>query len=167
MEQHLKASKFLKDRPRLGRTQAISQEAVKNVFENDPCQKMTRLEQKKKSSVSTVSRIVKKMGGKSLRCSRNRLLSATMAQKHLERSTRLLNSLKNHGKRIFLFPDEKTFIADPVFNKQNGRIDTFGKDVSEHCRVSTTKRPSSIMMIGVVASTVRGWLRFGLKGDRG
>ena len=152
VEQRLKVSESLKDRPRSGRPQVISQEAIKKAFENDPCQKMTRLAQKKKISVSTVSRVVKKMGGKSLRRSRKPLLSAAMVQKRLERSTLLLNDLKDHGNRVLIFSDEKTFTVDPVFNKQNDRVVTFGNDVSEHRRMSTTKHPASIMMLGVVAS---------------
>ena len=34
----------------------------------------------------------------------------------------------------------------------NDRVVTYGNDVSEHCRVSATKHPASIMMFGVVAS---------------
>ena len=48
--------------------------------------------------------------------------------------------------------NEKAFTVDPVFNIQNVRFVTFGNEVSEHHRVSTTKHPSSIFMLGVVAS---------------
>ena len=66
VEQRFKASEPLKDRPRLERPQVISQEAIKKAFENDPCQKMTRLTQKKNISVvSTVSIIGKKWKEKS------------------------------------------------------------------------------------------------------
>ena len=58
VEQHLKASESLKDRPRSGRPQVISQEAINKMFENDPCQ--TRLAQKKTISFFTASRMVKK-----------------------------------------------------------------------------------------------------------
>ena len=74
-----------------------------------------------------------------------------MKQKHLERSNRLLNDLKNHGNRIVIFSD-KTFIVDPVVNKQNDRIVSFGQDISELRNMSTTKHPVSVMMLGVVAS---------------
>ena len=60
--------------------------------------------------------------------------------------------MKNHGNQILIFSDEKRFMVDPVFNKQNDRVATFGKDISEICKVSTTKHPSSVMMLGVVAS---------------
>ena len=43
LEQRLKASDPTKDCPRLGRLQVISQEGIKNAFENDPFQKITRL----------------------------------------------------------------------------------------------------------------------------
>ena len=58
-------------------------------------------------SVSTVSRVVKKMRGKRRRRSRKPLLNGAMVQKRLERSTRLLNDLKNHGNLILIFPMRK------------------------------------------------------------
>ena len=152
VSQRLNNSETLKDRPRSGRPQKIRRETIKKAFENDPELKMTRLAQKKKISVSTVSRVVKSMGGKSLRRFKKPLLSAAMIQKRLDRSTRLLNDLKSHGNRILIFSDEKTFTVDPVFNRQNDRVVSFGNDVSNHQRVSTTKHPASVMMLGVVAS---------------
>ena len=97
VEQRLKASNSLKDRLRSGRHQPIRQESFIKAFKNDPGQKMTRLAQKKNVSVSTVFRIVKKMGGIILKRSRIFLLSAAIVQKRLQRSTRWLNDLKNHG----------------------------------------------------------------------
>ena len=79
-------------------------------------------------------------------------LVTAMVHKRLERSTRLLNGLKKHRIQIFIFSDEKTFIENPLFKKQNGRVVTFGNDVSEHRTVSTTKHPPSIRMFDVVAS---------------
>ena len=67
----------------------------------------------------------------------------------------MLNGLKNHGNLILIFSDEKYFTIDPVFNQQNDWVVTFGNDISEHHRVhrvSVSKRPNSIMIIGVVAS---------------
>ena len=58
----------------------------------------------------------------------------------------------NHGKRILVFFDQKTFTVDPVFHKPNNLVGTFGNDISKHCRVSTTKYSFSIIMLGVVAS---------------
>ena len=81
--QRLNNSETLKDRPRSGRPQKIRRETIKKAFENDPELKMTRLAQKKKISVSTVSRVVKSMGGKSLRRFKKPLLSAAMIQKRL------------------------------------------------------------------------------------
>ena len=104
-----------------------------------------------KISTSTGSRIVKKVVGKSVGRSMKLLLSAAMVQKCLERSTRLLNDL-NHGTRILLFFDEKTFPIEIVFNKQNDQIVKFENDVLEHCSVSKTKNAASIIMLGVLAS---------------
>ena len=74
-----------------------------------------------------------------------------MIQKRLK-NTRFLNDMKNHGNQILVFSDEKRFTVDPVFNKQNERVATFGKDISEIRKVSTTKHPASVMMLGVVAT---------------
>jgi hypothetical protein len=102
--------------------------------------------------VATVSRAVKKEGGKSLRCVERPLLTDRMRDQRRERCRRLLNDLKSHGNRILIFSDEKTFTVDPVFNKQNDRVVSFGQDVSKVRYVSTTKHPASVMMLGVVAS---------------
>ena len=75
-----------------------------------------------------------------------------MIQKRLERSTRFFNDMKNHGNRILVFSDEKRFTDDPVFSNQNDRVATFGKDISEILKLSTTKHPASVMMLGVVVS---------------
>ena len=50
-----------------------------------------------------------KYGRKCLRRFRNHLLSAAIFQKFLERSTRLLNDLKNHGIRAFIFFRRENF----------------------------------------------------------
>ena len=52
-----------------------------------------------------------------------------MKQKRLERGNRLHNDQKNHGNRIVIFSDEKTFTVDPVVNKQNDRIVSFGQNI--------------------------------------
>ena len=80
------------------------------------------------------------------------LLSAAIVQKRLEGSIGLLNDLKNRENRLLIFSYQKFFTVDPVFNKQNDRVVKFGNDVSEQCRVPTTKHLASIMMLGVVAS---------------
>ena len=146
--QRLNNSETLKDWPRSGRPQKIRHGTIKKVFEKDPELKMTRLAQKMKISVSTVSTVVKSMRRKSLRRSKKPLLSAAMIHKRLERSTRLLNDLKSHGNRILIFSDEKTFTVDPVFNRQNDRAVSFGNDVSNHKRVSTTKHPDLSWCLG-------------------
>ena len=97
----------------------------------------------RKKSVSIMSRVIK-MIGKNMRRSRKLQPSAAMVQKRLERSTRLLNGVKNHGNRNLIFYDEKTFNLDPDFSKQNDKVVAFGNDASEYCRVSTTKSSASI-----------------------
>ena len=41
---------------------------------------------------------------------------------------------------------------DPVINKQNHRVVSFGQDISGICYVSTIKHQASAMMLGIVAS---------------
>ena len=59
------------------------------------------------------------------------LFSAATVQKRLEKSTRLLNDLKNHNNRIIIYSDERAFMVDSVFNKHNDRTITLENDVSE------------------------------------
>ena len=94
----------------------------------------------------------KKGGRKKPETFQESLLSTAMIQKRLVKSIWLLNDLKNHGNQILILSDKRTLTVDPVFNKQNYRVVTFGNDVSEHSRVSTIKHPVSIMMLGVVLS---------------
>ena len=136
----------LKGRPRTCTPRAVKKETIRKAFENDPTLKMTRLTRKKKIYVSTVRRAVKIEGGKSLKRVKKPLLTAAMKQKHLERGNSLLTDLKNHGNQIVIFSDEKMFTVDPVANKLNDSIVSFSQDVS------TTKRPASVMMFGVVAA---------------
>ena len=44
------------------------------------------------------------------------------------------------------------FTVEPVINSQNDRVTTFESDVSEYRRVSTTIRPPSVTVLGIVAS---------------
>jgi len=56
----------LKDKPRTGRPVKLYPEAVKKVFEANPTMKMSELAKKKSLDPSTMSKAVKKAGGKSL-----------------------------------------------------------------------------------------------------
>ncbi|KAF2358831.1 hypothetical protein FHG87_010412 [Trinorchestia longiramus] len=75
-----------------------------------------------------------------------------MKQKRFEQSKRLINDLKNHGNQVVIFSDEKTFSVDPLVNKKNNCMVSFGQDISELRNVFTTKHPISVMLLGVVAS---------------
>ena len=74
-----------------------------------------------------------------------------MKQKRLKRSKKLLNNIKNYGNQI-IYSRKKSFTIDPVVNKQNDRVVSFGQDVPEMPNVSTTKHPTFVMMLGVVSS---------------
>ena len=105
VEQRLKTSQFLKNCLRAGRPQVISQAAIKKNFEDDLCQKMTRLAQKKKKEEQETS---------------TRLWND-------------LNNHGN--QIFIFSDGKKTFTVGPVFNIQNDPVVTFGIDVSEHRRV--------------------------------
>ena len=92
---------------------------------------MTRLARKNMISMSTKRRAVRIERRKSLRRVKKPLLTAATKQMRLERGNRLLNDLKNRGNRIVIFSDEKTSTVDPVVNKRNDRIVSFGQDISE------------------------------------
>ena len=95
---------LLQDCPQSGRPQVIKCETVKKTFENDTTLKMTKFAQRKKISVSTKSKTIKYRGGKSLRLLKKPLLSRLMIQKCLERSTCLLNGMKNMEIKSSFFP---------------------------------------------------------------
>ena len=52
--------------------------------------------------------------------------------------------MKRQGNRVFIISDEKTFTVDPVINKQNDRVISFGQDISDVRYVTTTKHPVSV-----------------------
>ena len=76
-----------------------------------------------------------------------------MIFKRKTRCKKLLNDIKSFGNRMIFFSDEKSFTVDPMINKQNDRVVSFGQDISSHLHSSTTKHPASLMMLGVIAST--------------
>lgn len=106
------------------------------------------------TSKSTVSRIVKKAGGKSLVLGRKPLLSEKAKKSRFDRAKKLLNQLKNNGDRVIFFSDEKTFNVDPAINRRNDRFVDLGHNPEDPRRtVSRTKHPASVMFLGVIAST--------------
>ncbi|XP_059079978.1 uncharacterized protein LOC131878096 [Tigriopus californicus] len=142
-----------KDKPKSGKPTKLTPEAVMKAFKAKPDMPMSMMAKKKGVSTSTVSRMVKSAGGKSLRKVQRLLLSKGHQEVRVQRCGRLLNDLKHHGNWAIFFSDKKTFMVDPVFNKQNDRIICFSKDQASIRNVTKTKHPASVMMLGVVAST--------------
>ena len=108
----------------------------KKVFENWSTLKMTKLAQRKKISVSTVSRTVKKLGVRILKHLKKALLVDLIIPKCLERNTHLLDNFKFHGNWSLIFSVEKIFTLNPVFNKKNDCVVGSWKDFSDvwnHC----------------------------------
>eukprot|EP00095_Tigriopus_kingsejongensis_P001128 snap_masked-scaffold1099_size62903-processed-gene-0.6 protein:Tk01128 transcript:snap_masked-scaffold1099_size62903-processed-gene-0.6-mRNA-1 annotation:"kinesin-like protein kif3a isoform x2" len=153
VRKRIKDGQDLGDKPRSGRPVKLWPEAGQAVFTANPRMTMTSLAKNTNVSKATVSRAVKKAGGKSLRLVERPLLSQRQQDLRLERCGTLLNSLKHHKRRVIFYSDEKTFTVDPVINKQNDRVICFGKEDYNIRNVSTTKHPASVMMLGVVAST--------------
>ena len=98
--------------------------------------KMTKLAKRKKILWQQCSGLLRVKGGKSLRRLKKPLLSAAMFQKRRERCRCLLNDFRSHGNWIIIFSDEKTSTVDLVVSKQNERVVSFGKDISEVRNVS-------------------------------
>lgn len=143
----------IEDKPRSGRPVKIKPETVKAAFQSNPKLKMSELAKKKSVDPSTISKAVKKAGGKSLRMVERPLLTQRHHELREERCKRMLADIKHNGNRIIVYSDEKTFTVDPVYNKQNDRVISFGKTPPNMRSVSKTKHPASVMMLGIVAST--------------
>ena len=148
---HLKDGEDLKDQRQSGRPSKLKPDTVMAAFKNNPKMKMTFLA-KKKVSVTSVYRAVKKAGGKTLRHVERPLLTQRQREVQLERCKVLLNSLKHNGGRIVIFSDEKTFTVDPVINKQHNQVICLEKSEYSIWNVTTMKHPASVMMLGIVAS---------------
>ena len=112
---------------------------------------MSKLAQKRKISVSTVSRMIKKMVGK------NQMFQQTPVE--------CSNGSEASGEEPSSIEwPEDPWKSNPQFfhwgnfhhrfclQKQNDQVVACGNDVSEPRRVSTANNPASIIMFGVVAS---------------
>ena len=146
----------LKDKPRSGRPQKVDLRAMEMAFKANPRLKLATFAKDNDLDKSTVSKALKKVGGKSLRLVERPLLTKKHLEFRQERCRVLLNNLKHSVPgRIIIFSDEKTFTVDPVVNRQNDRAVAFldNRDTVEQLRtISKTKHPASVMMLGVVAS---------------
>ena len=160
MEQRLKASESLSDHPRSRRPQVISQEVIQKIFENDPCQRLTRLAQEKKISVSTMSKMAQQMGGNPV--PRNPCWVQQWWRSVRREPSVCWMTWKITRIQFSFFFDKKTFTVDAVFNKRNDRVVTFGIDISGRRRVSTTKHPSLSWYLSSQHRTERRclWLGF-------
>ena len=155
------APKNLGGRPRTATTPAATAAVLRAVRRN-PTRSMASIATSLGKSPTTVRRIVRLAGYKSLRKRKVQLLSARTRNRRLERSKGLLSNLKSApAGRILFFSDEKTFSVDPYRNRQNDRwIRLGGPDSAVSAEVqsgdryhTTTKHPAAAMFLGVVAST--------------
>ena len=104
---------------------------------------------------------------KSLRRTKKPQKSAAIFQKHLERSTSLLNNLQNHEKRILIFLLRKlSLVLLSSINRMIGPLSLrlISMDIAE-CQQPITQ-PSS-WCLASYHRTGRRYLRFGLNGTTG
>ncbi|CAB4068553.1 unnamed protein product [Lepeophtheirus salmonis] len=148
----LEAGCDLKHSPGADRKPTVSTRQVKPVFKRTPNRSIADMARKMGTSRSTVSRAMKRAEGKSVRRTERPLLTERQREVRLGRAKKILNDIKSSSGRIIIFSDEKTFTVDPVFNRQNDRVGSFGDVQDKHRYVATTKHPASVMMLGLVAS---------------
>ena len=101
---------------------------------------------------STISKTIKEdLGMKSYTLKKRQLLTEAMKERRCTKAHALLSELK-HGSAGLLrfFSDEKNFIQDQLFNRQNDRFITNNPD--EVPIVISTKFSASVMVLGVVLS---------------
>ena len=123
---------------------------------------MTRLAQKTKILVSTVSRIGNNWEEKSESFQETPIEYRNDSEPSGEEDpfVKWPEKSRESNPRFYV---EKTFTVYIVFNKQNDRVVTFRNDVSEIRWVSTTNHPAELVMLGVVAfSLVWTWLQANL-----
>ena len=125
---------------------------VKQRIQDDPSKSMATLAFEMNINKSTISRTVAKDLNMKSYCLRKRhLLTAALMEQQLIKGTALHNELK-HGSfsHVRFFSDEKKFIQDKLYNRQNDRFIT--DDPEEVPIVMSTKFPTSVMVLGVMSS---------------
>lgn len=142
-------------RPRSARTKdAINK--IKRRIKSNPVRSMRKMAKEVNVGRSTVHRIVRKdLNMKSRARVKVPLLTEAHREARLERSRKLLNSLKHRAAGCaILFSDEKIFTVDGYSNRRNDRwIGDDPAKTSEAARyASTTKHPASVMVFGLVSS---------------
>lgn len=108
--------------PRSVRTPAVIK-AVKARFRRNPVWKQKLMAMEMKLMRSTMKAIVNRdLNLHAYRRKTGQLLNQRLKTLRLKRSRALLKRYANNGHRKILFSDEKIFIVEKNFNKQNGKI---------------------------------------------
>ena len=107
-KKRLSEGEDLQDKPRSGKPQKLSAETVLASFKKHPRMPMRKFAKKMSVSHSTVSRAIKKAGGKSLKLTDRPLLTENQKSSRLDRCKKLLNYLKHNPDCLVFFSDEKT-----------------------------------------------------------
>ena len=108
MKKRISEGEDLQDKHRSGNPQKLSAETVLASFKKHPRMPMRKFAKKMSVSHSTVSRAIKKAGGKSLKLTDRPLLTENQKSSRLDRCKKLLNYLKHNPDCLVFFSDEKT-----------------------------------------------------------
>lgn len=141
-----------KHKPRRDRIRTATFVAnLKKSIHRNPTTSLATLAKRRNVSDSTVRRAVKvNLGYKSRARGVKHLLTDKMKATRVERSKKILSSLKHTGGFIQFFSDEKMFTVDASSNSRNDRwISASAGDVQP---VMRTKHPASAMCLGVISS---------------
>ncbi len=103
------------------------------------------------TSSSTISRALKELGYKSYALRVRHLLTESQKDARVRKGKKLLNLLKKgeFGDLRF-FSDEKIFTVDITINRRNKRW--ICKEASEVPMVFRSKKPASVMVLGVIST---------------
>ena len=136
---------------------------VKQRIQDDPSKSMANLVFKMNVNKSTISRTVAKDLNMKCYClKKHHLLTAALMEQRLIKGTALLNKLKHESSdHVRFFSDEKKFIQDKLYNQQNNRF--IPDNPEEIPIVTSTKFPTSVMVLGIVSSDAPYFFLKGLR----
>ena len=134
-------------RERGHRKRKVSDKVLKRAIKRAPTKSLAVHAKTVGVHKSTVSRAIRRMGGKSLARRHRPYLPPGLKKRRFDRAKMLLNELKcsRFSNRIIFFADEKTFDVDPIRNTKNDRYVKFpsqeAEDDVKYCLLYTSPSP--------------------------